>query len=111
MDLLIESIPTTFQKKVYKACSRIPSGKVSTYGDLAAAIDCGSARAVGQALKVNPYAPEVPCHRVIRRDRRLGGFFGQSDGPEVRRKEKLLREEGVQFDGEGRVDPACLFSF
>jgi methylated-DNA-[protein]-cysteine S-methyltransferase len=95
--------PTTFQKKVYEACSRIPAGKVTTYGRLAKEIGCGSARAVGQALRVNPFAPEVPCHRVVKADGSLGGFYGKTEGPELRRKEKLLREEGVKFDPDGRV--------
>jgi methylated-DNA-[protein]-cysteine S-methyltransferase len=98
---------TEFQQRVYDACSLIPKGRVTTYGKLAQAIDCGSARAVGQALRCNPFAPEVPCHRVIKSDRSLGGFYGQTDGEEVRRKRKLLESEGVEFDEDGKVKAGC----
>lgn len=58
-------------------CSAIPKGRVSTYGDLAKALSPPScARAVGQAMRRNPFAPRVPCHRVIASDLRLGGFSG-----------------------------------
>ena len=94
---------TPFQQTVYDACRRIPSGNVTTYASLAKAIDCGSPRAVGQALKKNPFAPEVPCHRVVKTDRSLGGFTGHTAGPEVTRKRKLLEAEGVQFDAQGKI--------
>lgn len=96
---------TPFQQKIYEACRRIPRGKVTTYALLADAVGCGSPRAVGQALKKNPFAPEVPCHRVVKTDRTLGGFFGRTDGPEVHRKRTLLQEEGVQFDSQGNIHP------
>lgn len=96
---------TTFQKTVYDACRAIPKGKVTTYAGLAKKIHCGSPRAVGQALKRNPFAPEVPCHRVVKSDRGLGGFYGHTEGPEVTRKRNLLIAEGVRFDEQGRVHP------
>lgn len=46
--------------------------------------------AVGQALKRNPYAPDVPCHRVIAADGSLGGYNGRRDGEELERKRQLL---------------------
>ena len=55
-----ERVPTVFEARVYEALRRIPRGQVTTYGRLAAALGCGSARAVGQALRRNPFAPEVP---------------------------------------------------
>ncbi len=106
-----EVTPTAFQQKVYAACSRIPEGKVSTYGSLAKSVGCGSAQAVGQALRVNPFAPQVPCHRVVKSDRSLGGFFGQSSGPEVKRKIRLLEKEGVKLDPSSRVLPAHMWNF
>jgi methylated-DNA-[protein]-cysteine S-methyltransferase len=102
---------TSFQKKVYDACSRIPRGKVVSYGVLADEIQCRSARAVGQALRVNPFAPEVPCHRVIKTDRTLGGFYGHKEGPEISRKRKLLESEGVSFEAEGKVATASCWDF
>lgn len=103
---------TPFQRRVYEATSRIPVGCVSTYGLIARHIGCGSPRAVGQALKRNPYAPKVPCHRVIRADLTIGGFAGWTAGPEIRRKLTLLKGEGVGFSREGvLLDPAQLFRF
>jgi methylated-DNA-[protein]-cysteine S-methyltransferase len=103
---------TTFQSEVYKACRTIPKGSVSTYSDVARVIGCRSPRAVGQALKVNPFAPEVPCHRVIASSLRIGGFNGQTSGPDIERKLTLLKTEGVEFDGSGRLqDEKQLFRF
>ena len=102
---------TQFQERVYDATRRIPAGRVTTYKKLAAAIDCNSPRAVGQALRCNPFAPEVPCHRVIKSDLRLGGYSGDLEGENIQRKEALLKQEGVLFR-EGRlVDPSLLYEF
>ena len=86
-----------FRKKVYLALLDVPRGETITYGELARRIGCRSARAVGQALRHNPFAPEVPCHRVIAADGTLCGFNGHRDGPELVRKRRLLSEEGVPF--------------
>lgn len=94
---------TSFRRQVYEALCEVPCGKVTTYGLLARRIGCGSARAVGGALRNNPFAPEVPCHRVIASDLSLGGFSGQREGPELVRKVELLRGEGVEFDPGGRL--------
>lgn len=102
---------TDFQRKVYAAVSLIPQGKVSTYGLVAAYIGCGSARAVGQALKVNPFAPVVPCHRVVRSDLRLGGFCGSADEKALNQKRALLLSEGVRFVDPDTVHPDCLYTF
>ena len=88
---------TTFQAAVYRALRGVPKGRVTTYGLLARAIGCGSSRAVGQSLKRNPFAPRVPCHRVIASDLSLGGFQGKRRGPAVARKLSLLKSEGVLF--------------
>ena len=95
--------PTSFQMKVYRATSRIPRGKVATYGWVARQIGCRSAQAVGGALRVNPFAPKVPCHRVIASDGSLRGFAGHTSGPLLAKKRRLLREEGITFDALGRV--------
>lgn len=81
-----------FDSKVYRALLHVPCGKVTTYGALAKYINCKSPRAVGQALKRNPNAPKVPCHRVVSATG-LGGYNGF-----LRRKLELLREEGVDGD-------------
>ncbi len=82
---------TEFQKRVYKEVSKIPKGKTSTYGEIAKKLKT-SPRAVGQALKRNPYAPQIPCHRVICSDGTLGGYSGKMNSP---KKSKLLKQEGV----------------
>jgi O-6-methylguanine DNA methyltransferase len=89
---------SAFQHAVYNACSRIPSGYVATYRDVAIAIGRpGAVRAVGNALNKNPFAPTVPCHRVVRSDGRVGGFASGSV-----RKTALLQKEGVCVQN-GRV--------
>lgn len=94
---------TDFQKAVYDAVRKIPCGKVSTYGDIALEISRGTARSVGTALAKNPFAPEVPCHRVVRSNGGLGGYFGATQGESLARKEAILRTEGVEFSLAGKV--------
>ena len=105
--------PTAFERRCYALCSSIPAGSVATYGSLAKAlVPPSAARAVGQAMKRNPFAPTVPCHRVIAADRGLGGFAGEGfgEGPAVLRKRRLLEGEGVAFDADGRVSEACVMA-
>ena len=54
-----------FNEKVYSLLRKVPKGKVTTYKELAEKLNTKAYRAVGQAMKCNPYAPEVPCHRVV----------------------------------------------
>ena len=82
---------TPFQQAVWKACMEIPAGQTRNYKWIAEKIGKpGAARAVGTALGHNPFAPVVPCHRVIKSDGSLGGFSG-AGGPAA--KEKLLKKE------------------
>lgn len=84
---------TPFQKKVWAALCKIPKGKTVSYAQLARMIGKPKAvRAVGSAVGANPFAPQVPCHRVIRSDGKLGGYSGKGG---VTTKKKLLRTEGV----------------
>ncbi len=101
---------SAFQRRVYAALQRVPAGRVTSYAALAAAIGCRSPRAVGQALRCNPFAPAVPCHRVIAADGGLGGFQGRRAGAALRRKRALLAAEGVFFRGGRLVDPQRLLS-
>tara|TARA_Y100000310_G_scaffold344346_2_gene456626 strand:- start:26529 stop:26756 length:228 start_codon:yes stop_codon:yes gene_type:complete len=64
----------TFANRVYKLTEKIPKGKVTTYKDIALALNCKAYRAIGSALNKNPFAPEVPCHRVVNSSGALGGF-------------------------------------
>jgi len=99
---------TPFQRRVYRALQLVPRGRVTTYRLLAKFIGCGSCRAVGQALRRNPFAPRVPCHRVIASDGSLGGFAGAREGAEIERKRLLLGEEGVTFDANERLADGSL---
>ena len=100
--------PTNFEMAVYDAVRLIPAGKVASYGRIAAGISRGTARSVGTALAKNPFAPEVPCHRVVRADGTLGGFHGDTAGPRLIEKSDMLRREGVPFIAVGKVDPAAF---
>lgn len=84
---------TPFQRRVYLALLDVPAGETITYGELAARVGCRSAQAVGQALKRNPFAPDVPCHRVVAADGSLGGYNGKRDGEQLERKRCLLEME------------------
>ena len=99
---------------VYELCSRIPRGKVATYGAIAAALEPNrGARAVGSAMRGNPFSPHpVPCHRVVRADFSMGGFSGSTDqqGAEVRRKVRMLAEEGVQVQ-QGKAAKTAAYTF
>lgn len=126
-----------FQFDVYSALLEVPSGKVTTYKEIAKRIHCNSSQvsifcsifevisnfillqAIGQALKKNTFAPDVPCHRVVRSDLSLGGFSGSTDNETVGKKVKLLESEGIIFENTSRTSESSdykigqtfLFSF
>ena len=84
---------TNFQKKVWKYLKTIPKGKVKNYKQVAIGIKrLKSARAVANACAKNPYAPKIPCHRVIRSD---GGLVGYSARGGIKKNVILLRSEKV----------------
>ena len=79
----------TFQQKVYNVVKKIPKGKTLTYKQVAIKIGKpNAARAVGSALKKN-YNPDIPCHRVIRSDGKMGGYNRGG----VEQKKKILQKE------------------
>ena len=83
---------TKFQLKVWKYLKTIPSGKLKTYKQVAIGIKSPkSARAVANACAKNPYAPKVPCHRVIKSNGNLGGYSAPGG---IKTKKKLLKNEG-----------------
>lgn len=84
---------TEFQRKVYLALLQVPEGQTISYKELGLRIGCRSPQAIGQALKRNPFAPYVPCHRVICSDGSIGGFHGQISGEMIVRKRALLEGE------------------
>ena len=86
---------TKFQLKVWKYLKTIPKGTVKTYKQIAIAIKKPkSARAVANACGKNPYAPKIPCHRVIRSDGGLGGYSGRGG---IKTKLRLLRSEKIHI--------------
>tara|TARA_Y100001960_G_C13882464_1_gene452134 strand:+ start:53 stop:328 length:276 start_codon:yes stop_codon:yes gene_type:complete len=86
---------TKFQIKVWNYLMKIPKGKVKSYKQVALGINRPrSARAVANACGKNPYAPKVPCHRVIRSDGTLGGFSAAGG---TNAKKKLLQKEGFSL--------------
>lgn len=93
-----------FTDKVYKLCKQIPKGKVSTYKQIADALNSKAYRAVGQALKRNPYAPEVPCHRVVSSSGAIGGFKGEKKGKKIKEKIRLLVSEGIKIKNNKIVE-------
>ena len=97
-DLIDTSACYPFQLKVMTTDLKTPRGKTATYGWVAKQIGTKGVRAVGNANARNPLPLVVPCNRVIRSDRTLGGFGG---GLEMKRR--LLEMEGVKFDNKGRV--------
>ena len=83
---------TKFQLAVWRYVVKIPPGKVKTYKEIAIYLKKpNSARAIANACAKNPYAPSIPCHRVIRSDGKLGGYSGSGG---VKMKAKLLKKEG-----------------
>lgn len=91
----------TFTEKVYQLVKKIPRGKVATYGQVAVWLgQPKTARAVGNALHVNPYR-SVPCHRVVNQRGRVALNFGGGNWRDQKRK---LKQEGVGFKNEKQVD-------
>ncbi|EME43305.1 hypothetical protein DOTSEDRAFT_63557 [Dothistroma septosporum NZE10] len=104
-----ESGITAFRKQTLSLLCKIPRGRYSTYGAMSDWISKNShktcARAVGNAMRNNPFAPEVPCHRILAGDGTLGGFKGSwgEQGKYAKHKHELLHAEGVRFDTKGHV--------
>ena len=88
-----------FQIKVWKALREVPPGQVISYSDLAKrAGNMRATRAAASACGQNPCAIIIPCHRIIRRDRGLGGFFWGLDIKRI-----LLSREGIQINHDNYV--------
>jgi methylated-DNA-[protein]-cysteine S-methyltransferase len=91
----------TFRGTIYRLTRQIPEGKVATYGQLARlAGNPRAARAVGMCMKTNPFAPVVPCHRVVAADGSLHGYSGKGG---ISAKKEMLLNEHVLFNKE-KVD-------
>ena len=94
-----------YREKVYELVSKIPKGKVTTYGAIGKKHHM-SPRTVGTALHLNPYEGEVPCHRVVNRDGRIapGYAFGG-----IGEQRKRLEREGIVFKDETHIDLSVYF--
>ncbi len=88
-----------FNQTIWNLTKKIPKGKVTTYKLLAEAAGSKAYRAVGQAMNKNPYAPIVPCHRVVNSKGHLHGF---AHG--LKKKAELLRNEGIGIKNNKIVD-------
>ena len=88
----------SFNERCYTILRKVPKGKVTTYGKIAKALNCKAYRSVGNAMNKNPYAPKVPCHRVVNSNGKLGGFASG-----VNNKIKMLEKEGIEIIN-GKID-------
>lgn len=95
---------TPYRKRLYSILLSVPRGHHTTYQAMATFLD-SSARAVGNGMRNNPFAPDVPCHRVLASDGSIGGFYGSwgEEGKHAAEKKQLLNDEGVKFDSRGKV--------
>ena len=88
-----------FSERCYRVLKRVPRGRVTTYKEIAKSLGTQAYRAVGSAMNRNPYAPVVPCHRVVKSTGEIGGFAGGT-----KQKAALLRKEGVAVKNGKVVD-------
>lgn len=98
-----------FHRRVYEVARTIPPGETLSYGDIAAKLDTpGGARAVGQALRRNPFAIVVPCHRVLASGGKLGGFTANGG---ITTKLRLLGLESTHANGGEFFEGDGVFGF
>ena len=90
---------TKFENKVYELCKKVPKGRVTTYKEIGDKIGIKGYRAIGLALNKNPFAPEVPCHRVVGSDGNLVGFASG-----LKNKAEMLNKEGIEVKNNKIVD-------
>lgn len=89
---------SNFYQKIYKKLRQVPKGKITTYQDLAHALNTRAYRAVGTAMAKNTDAPNTPCHRVINSSGHIGNYSG--GGPQ--KKIQMLQREGLKIK-DGKV--------
>lgn len=88
-----------FDEKVWALCRKVPKGRVTTYREIAKALKTKAYRAVGNALHANPYAPIVPCHRIVNSDGCLSGY-----GSNIKRRLLHLKKEGIRVKNNRVID-------
>lgn len=84
---------TDFQQRVWAYLAQIPYGVSRTYGEIARALSCGSAQAIGQAVGRNPLLILIPCHRVLGTEKKLTGYAAG-----LNRKRWLLQHEAISWN-------------
>ena len=89
----------SFSEKCYSLLRKVPRGKVTTYKALAEALGTKAYRAVGTAMNKNPYAPEVPCHRVVKSNGEVGEFASGT-----KKKIEMLKKEGISIENNKIID-------
>jgi methylated-DNA-[protein]-cysteine S-methyltransferase len=95
----------SFNERCYELLRNVPKGKITTYKALAKSMGTKAYRAVGNAMNKNPYAPEVPCHRVIKSDGEIGGFAHGT-----KKKIEMLEKEGIPIKN-GKVENMEMFLY
>ena len=96
------------EDKVYKKLLEVPSGKITTYGELARSVGLKNGqRKIGQIMKNNSFPVIIPCHRVVKSDGTIGGYaFG------IERKANMLSKEGIKISRGKILDfENRIFSF
>ena len=96
----------SFNEKCYDLLRKVPKGKITTYKEIANILGIKAYRAVGNAMNKNPYAPKIPCHRVIKSNGEVGGFANGID-----KKIKILKIEGIEIKNKKIDLKKYLFQF
>ncbi|MFH1364722.1 MAG: MGMT family protein [Candidatus Aenigmatarchaeota archaeon] len=91
-----------FEERVWKLTSKIPRGKVTTYGEIARKMNTKAYRLVGQSLKKNPDPVRVPCYKVVKSDGSIGGYGG-TNRKNIMKKIRLLEKDGIRVRN-GKID-------
>ncbi len=100
-------MPAKFDQRCYDLLKKIPKGKVTTYSEIARALNSTAHRAVGSAMAKNEKLITIPCHRVVRKNGDVGEYaLGQ------KKKIELLQSEGIKIENARVSDlQDCLHSF
>ena len=81
------------EKKIYRKLLQVPSGKITTYKELARSVGLENGqRVIGQIMKKNPFPVIIPCHRVVKSNGEIGGY-----GYGISIKKSMLVKEGISI--------------
>ena len=96
----------SFNERCYDILVKVPKGKVTTYKEIARKLNSKAYRAVGNAMNKNPYAPKVPCHRVVKSNGEIGGFASGT-----KKKIEMLKKEGIEIKNKNIDLKKYLYKF